>query len=929
MIPVSFFMGFSNRGKIREQEVVLDGKHSQLASRIKAIEIKTDSLAETIQKLSDQMEAANDNALATNEEPVSDNVAVTETIEPIEITESSQSAETPQTISASVPETASIEEEAPKATAPAIPSTPTVTKTIQPQVSSANDFEELENDLSSRWMQWVGGVALALGGAFLVKYSIDAGLLSPAVRVSLGTLMGLLLTFGGEFVRQKSASLNWMEGKPDYVPSALSAAGLFTLFASIFGAYSLYSLIPAWLTFSGLALVSLGAVALASVQGRFFAYLGMLGGLVVPLLVSTGNGSAYTLFPYLLFITAATLYIAREKSWVDVAATAIGTAAAWSLLWVTSNWAAGDAIPVGLYLLSLSGLSYVFLHGATPERSNDQHLDCIIPTHVISLVSDGVMALTLILLAAIVRLEHYNTISLLIFASSLLLTAYAVYKDAEYDLVAVLGMLASLFLLGTWHEPSFLEVQAITDENTAQHLALSPIAPPGFTSFVTVAVLLAGSIGSIIFTALSKLLRKPLWASAGAAYPVAVLVICYARLNDFEVSIAFAGVALLIAGLYTAAIKHLHKLEIKTPLAVYAAGATGAVALALTMILRDAWLSFALALEILALGQIWRMYPIKGLRTFALLIAGAVLARLCLNSYIFEYGNQGPLPVINWLFYGYGLTAIIFALAAKIFKTDDSEEDTLIQTLKGGAVLLAVAFTTLEIRVLFSDSGSLLEDITEWEIALQIINWSVASAVIYWMEVKTSNFVYTLLRKFMTVVSLGALLIGGGITNNIFLGADNIGAAFLFNMQLALYLTPAALYAYKAYLARSVNNDKSFKLYATVAFALSFLWLSAEIRHTFHPYGDSNAMSNWELYSYSAAWLAYSAVLLLAGIRYHAQKIRMAGLTLLGLVVLKVFLVDMANLEGLARALSFIGLGGSLIGLGYIYQHITPKKKPQ
>ena len=37
-------------------------------------------------------------------------------------------------------------------------------------------------------------------------------------------------------------------------------------------------------------------------------------------------------------------------------------------------------------------------------------------------------------------------------------------------------------------------------------------------------------------------------------------------------------------------------------------------------------------------------------------------------------------------------------------------------------------------------------------------------------------------------------------------------------------------------------------------------------------------------------------------------------------VVLKAFLIDMANLEGLYRALSFLGLGLSLVGIGWLFQ---------
>jgi uncharacterized membrane protein len=36
--------------------------------------------------------------------------------------------------------------------------------------------------------------------------------------------------------------------------------------------------------------------------------------------------------------------------------------------------------------------------------------------------------------------------------------------------------------------------------------------------------------------------------------------------------------------------------------------------------------------------------------------------------------------------------------------------------------------------------------------------------------------------------------------------------------------------------------------------------------------------------------------------------------------VAKVFLVDMAGLQGLLRVFSFLGLGAALLGLGYAYR---------
>ena len=39
---------------------------------------------------------------------------------------------------------------------------------------------DIETALGTRWAVWVGGLALALGGLFLIRYSIEAGIFGPA-----------------------------------------------------------------------------------------------------------------------------------------------------------------------------------------------------------------------------------------------------------------------------------------------------------------------------------------------------------------------------------------------------------------------------------------------------------------------------------------------------------------------------------------------------------------------------------------------------------------------------------------------------------------------------------------------------------------------------------------------------------------------------
>ena len=58
--------------------------------------------------------------------------------------------------------------------------------------------------------------------------------------------------------------------------------------------------------------------------------------------------------------------------------------------------------------------------------------------------------------------------------------------------------------------------------------------------------------------------------------------------------------------------------------------------------------------------------------------------------------------------------------------------------------------------------------------------------------------------------------------------------------------------------------------------------------------------------------------------RAHRRRtvIRLASAALIAIAVAKVFLFDMSELEGVLRALSFIGLGAVLIGIGLFYQRL-------
>ena len=74
-----------------------------------------------------------------------------------------------------------------------------------------------------------------------------------------------------------------------------------------------------------------------------------------------------------------------------------------------------------------------------------------------------------------------------------------------------------------------------------------------------------------------------------------------------------------------------------------------------------------------------------------------------------------------------------------------------------------------------------------------------------------------------------------------------------------------------------------------------------------------------ESYGYSLAGPVVAIGLILAGMRLPDKALRLAGLVLLTATIVKVFLVDASELEGVLRILSFLGLGIALIGIGRLY----------
>jgi uncharacterized membrane protein len=164
-------------------------------------------------------------------------------------------------------------------------------------------------------------------------------------------------------------------------------------------------------------------------------------------------------------------------------------------------------------------------------------------------------------------------------------------------------------------------------------------------------------------------------------------------------------------------------------------------------------------------------------------------------------------------------------------------------------------------------------------------------------------------------------LFGGGVlllVNPAFADLDAGSVALLFG-----YLVPALLAVLALRWLREGDITPVLQGYAIVAV---FAWIGLQVRDAFHPGAMGLRVSpieDAELWAWSGAWLLYGGALMGAGIHFRNRALRAAALGIIGIVTAKVFLVDMADLTGLWRVLSFLGLGLMLIALGEIYRRFV------
>lgn len=786
---------------------------------------------------------------------------------------------------------------------------------------------DFETALGTRWAVWVGGLALALGGVFLVRYSIEAGIFGPRVRLAGAALFGVLLALAGEVARRRGFRAPVAGVAGAYVPGILTAAATFTLFSTVYATHGIYGLIGPTVAFVLLAALALATMGLALLHGQALAGLGLLGSYVTPVLVSTEAPSVWTLFSYLAIVLAAAVAIASLRRWRFLAAAAFMGAGLWSLAYLARAYGL-EAAPVamlngvGIAVLAGLWLARTGDGGQDDDREGGRQLD---PASVVA--AFFLFVVTTFLARGLDGLP----VQAGYWAACLLAAALAAaaWRERAAPLLHAAG-LAMLFIAGWAILGGRVDIDVLYGGLLFDGVWLQPGGDPFLPwSLALGGLFLAAGVAVARLTVPAEPGRAAAWAFWAALVPLWVVATAWLSLGDLNVDWRFAAAGFAIAAILGGGAELVARAEAPPQaggraVSCLVAGAAAALCYALLAafgpVLTTVLTGLAAALP--AAATRLRSWPVLGWASAGL--AAATLARIGIDPTIAGQEFLSATPVLNALTPGYLVPAAAAAYAAWQLAHTTGGRPRL--AMEAFAALFALVGVAMLVR--HAMNGGVI-DAGEPSLAEQSIYSLImigGSAILLALDLRAPSPVFRNGSIALGALSVLAVVSSHLIGLNPLFTNDSTGLIPVFNLILLAYLIPALAMAALAWRAHGLRPGWYVAGLASGAAALAFAWVSLSIRRLFHGefIGAWKGMGAIETYTYSAVWLALGVAVLVAGLRFGSRALRLGSAALVVLAVAKVFLYDMRELEGVLRALSFMGLGAVLIGIGMFYQRMLP-----
>src|SRR5213595_2277012 len=330
---------------------------------------------------------------------------------------------------------------------PPIPETKPITPVEEVTMQTAAPPKrtiDWEQFMGAKMFDWIGGFALFLGVAFFVKYSFEHNLIPPELRVAIGFLAGIALVIGGVALKRKENVVT---------AQTLCATGILILYAVTFACRSFYhfpffGLIP---TFALMSLITATAFLLAvRMDALVVAILGIAGGFLTPVLLSTGQDNPAGLFGYIALLDIGLLTVARRKGWTSLPILgAIGTVLM-QVTWVGNFFLQGryfagnkTLIPMAVFL----GFEILFVFAAL-TTSRPGKLDTAISGAALAVGAFAMLWAFYFFSFTTIGSRPVLILSYLFLVDAALL-GLVIAKKYFARLIAVVGIAAFIFL-GLW-----------------------------------------------------------------------------------------------------------------------------------------------------------------------------------------------------------------------------------------------------------------------------------------------------------------------------------------------------------------------------------------------------------------------------------------------------------------------------------------------
>ena len=209
----------------------------------------------------------------------------------------------------------------------------------QPVVSRGAELQ-----FGQQWLLIAGVTITVLGIGFFLKYAFDQNWVGPGGRIILGYLAAVAFFGVGDVFRRRPGAAAF--------GLYLTGGGLAILYLTTYAAFELYALLNQVSAFGLLVLVTILACLLALVYDtQWLAVLGLVGGFLTPIILSTGQSAQFVLMSYMVVLNGGILTIAVWKRWKIL--NTLGFICTWLLF---TRWF------VNYYTVAVFWRTLVFLH---------------------------------------------------------------------------------------------------------------------------------------------------------------------------------------------------------------------------------------------------------------------------------------------------------------------------------------------------------------------------------------------------------------------------------------------------------------------------------------------------------------------------------------------------------------------------------------